>query len=82
MAYLQMTLRRTARKTKPRIMLEQKGAPLAAKGPEIPRKAARTVKKNALKPIKPAGHCDIAPGLGEGTTAKAWARDSGSRCQG
>jgi hypothetical protein len=26
--------------------------------------------------------CDIAPGLGEGTTAKTWARDSGNGCQG
>jgi hypothetical protein len=46
-----MTLCRTARKIKPRTIWEQKGAPSIVKDPKIPRKAARTVKKNALKPI-------------------------------
>jgi hypothetical protein len=46
-----MTLRRIARKIKPRTIWEQKGAPPAAKDPKIPRKAARTVKKSALKPV-------------------------------
>ena len=44
-------LRRTGRQRKPRTVWEQKGAPSAASDPKVPKKAARTVKKTALKPI-------------------------------
>jgi hypothetical protein len=46
-----MTPRKSYRVRKARTIWEQKGAPPAAKDPEITKNAARTVKKTALKPI-------------------------------
>jgi hypothetical protein len=46
-----MTLRRSQRKLKPRIIWEEKGAPSAASDPKITLKSERTDQKTALKPI-------------------------------
>ena len=46
-----MTPRKSHRVRKARTIWEQKGAPSAAKDPEITKKSARTVEKTALKPI-------------------------------
>jgi hypothetical protein len=46
-----MTLRKSERKRKAVTIWEQKDAPPAARDPKIPKIAARTVKKNALKAV-------------------------------
>jgi hypothetical protein len=44
-------LLRTEREKKAHTIWQQKGAPAAAKDAKIPKKAARTAEKTALKPI-------------------------------
>jgi hypothetical protein len=46
-----MSPRKSHRVRKTRTIWEQKGAPPAAKDPKIMKKAARTMKKTALKPV-------------------------------
>jgi hypothetical protein len=46
-----MSPRKSYRVRKARIVWEQKGAPPAAKDPQITKKTIRTKKKTALKPI-------------------------------
>jgi Transposase IS4 len=46
-----MILRRSRRTPVPTVKWEEKGAPSAALDPKIPKKAARTTQKTALKPI-------------------------------
>ena len=43
--------RKSGRLRKARIICKEKGAPSAAKDQKIPKKAARTAKKTALKPV-------------------------------
>lgn len=44
-------IRRTGRQRKPRTIWQEKGTPPKSQDPKIPKKAARTAEKTALKPI-------------------------------